>query len=325
MTDERTEAERTPPPEPGLYYDVPEPEYRAWDAINWSNLKLMAKTPRHYHHAATREPFDSTDAQDQGRLFHSLLLEPDIAKDMFVVRPQTYPSESSKGRGENKVTDTVEKPWNMNANYCKAWVKRQADEGKIVVRPYDLNAARAMTASIMEIPDAVVFLKGAQTEVSIVWDDPQTGLRCKGRLDILNHGQIGDAKSSSGSLARDEFARTVKYWGYAGQAAFYRDGLDVLLNNDGVPLPTVPMFRFFCAESNPPFAAAIYDLYDKPGSVSHDWFVYGRNLYHSYLQQVAYAIKHGQWATWNQLDITRPPEANELVIPDWMKLEGDLQ
>ena len=315
--------ERTPCPEPGLY-EVPEAFYRAWDAVNWSTLKEMAKTPRHYRHAATSTSSDQTDAQAQGTLFHALLLEPDAAKTRFIVAPDTYPSESSTGRGDNKVVTKTDKPWNGNATYCKEWLAEQSAQGRVVCKPYELHAGRAMAESVLEIPDAVTFLRGAQTEVAVVWDDPQTGLRCKALLDILNSGQLGDVKSSSKPLDWETFARTVKFWGYAGQMAFYRDGLNAVLALLGEALPDVPMARFICAETAPPYAAAVYDLFDSPDSISHDWFVHGRNLYHSYLQQVAYCIKHNRWPSWNQSDIDQPAEAMELAIPDYLKLEGNL-
>ena len=313
---------RIPPPPPGIYYGISEAVYRSWDAVNWSCLKTIAKTPRHYRHASMAEPSESSDAQEQGTLFHSLLLEPDAAKTRYIVAPREYPSEISTGRGDNKVIETVEKPWNMNATFCKDWAALQNAEGRVICKTYDLQAARAMVASVMEIPDAVVFLKGSQTEVSIVWDDPQTGLRCKARLDIVNHGQLGDVKSSAKSLAWEEFARTVKYWGYAGQMAFYRDGLNAAMTGAGQPLPKVPMARFICAETEPPYSAAVYDLYDVPGSVSHDWFAYGRGLYRDYLRQVADCISSGHYPTWNQTDPSKPPEAMELAVPDYVRLDA---
>jgi len=344
---------------PGLSFD----EYAAIKAINWSTLRWCGHTMRHFKYHWDHADSEDTDATGLGRLFHLCLLEPEAARERLIVTPRTYFTLESaqdgvtvkdagdgtfivaSGRGKARVEYScriieeegkayiagdapdgwariIEKPWNGNANACRRWLTDICDVGREVVSADDLANACAMAAAVREIPDATEMLDGADVEVTVVASDPQTGLLCKARIDVLKGHQLGDAKSSSRGLAWESAARTMKYYAYAGQAAFYRDLYDLATGEK----PEVPMFRFLFAESDPPHCAAVYDLFDVQGAVSQEWMDWGRSLYHSYLQQVAYCLREGGWPGYNQPSASVPPESMELALPDWLKLEqGSLE
>ena len=55
---------RTDPPPPGIYPDVPEAEYRAWDAYNWSSLKRCAISMEQFKY-----DWDHLDESDTKSIF----------------------------------------------------------------------------------------------------------------------------------------------------------------------------------------------------------------------------------------------------------------
>lgn len=83
---------RTPPPPPGIYYDVEEPVYRAWDAWNWSDIKMALWSLERCHHVRLYGQKMNNDALRIGRLFHCALFEPDELSKRWVVKPAVYPT-----------------------------------------------------------------------------------------------------------------------------------------------------------------------------------------------------------------------------------------
>lgn len=82
---------RTPPPPPGIYYDVAEDVYRQWDAWNWSDIKIALWSLERCHHVRLYGARISNDNLRLGRLFHCALFEPDRLSARWRVKPATYP------------------------------------------------------------------------------------------------------------------------------------------------------------------------------------------------------------------------------------------
>ena len=326
------------PPSDGFFYDMPYDEYRALDAWNISLLKYCRRTMERVRAECLDPTPIGADTEFKGKLFHVTLLEPEKEKALYAVEPKTYPligktdgavgsiSKGGKvycygaGRGANReeweiapvwdddamayVTrdplpdgvELIESSWNALATYCKAWKAEQGS--KEVVKAPVLDAARKRAARIRELPDAQKLFDGAQFEVSIVWTDPQTGLRCKGRLDLynesLNHA-IGDGKSTQNPADYENFARTMRRYHYCEQAAFYRDGVNILLAKDGREVPQMGTFTWLVSEDAKPFTPAVYTIMDTGYEGSGPYFVHGRCGYHGWLQQVAHALKNDFW------------------------------
>jgi hypothetical protein len=348
-------------PAPGIYPNVPADEYRKWRAWNWSTLKNARRCMEHVQYAYENpDDADRAEHFVDGDLFHKYLLQPVLVEAEYALRPAMYPTVEklpgqsltvaagddgvswtiSQGRGGAKqewaakwdgesivgelpadLVAVVEKKWNANAGFCRAWEAQQAAKGRQVVTVDRAEAARKMAARLREFPSVVKFIDGANVELSIVWDDAQTGLRCKARLDAERNGQIVDAKSTAKSADHESFARTVSNFGYAGQAAMYRDGLNAAMQEAGRPLPEIPLFRFLVAEGEPPFTPAVYDLFDVEGAASKDWFDFGRQQWHGYLQQVAYCIRNRHWPGYCNQRAGEPPEPTELTVPEWLRLD----
>lgn len=355
----------TDAPAPGIYYDVPEGEYRAWDALNWSLIKRMAHAPAAFRYFQTTDETDDDEKAhlELGKALHMAVLQPAEFARRYITAPQSYPTvvaptgwtakqaddtgmvyTVATGRGGNRKEFTVQidhasttaltladdvtaqivaKPWNKNANYCGNWEKRQAEAGMVIISPRELRRVRTMADALWSLKATQLMLDGAQTEVSIVWPDQQTGLLCKARIDAVNGCEIADLKTTGRSAAWERFCPDCLNYGYAGQAAFYRDGYDWATRNVlKQDVPEGPMFRFLVVESNPPYLPAVYDLYDQPDAPSAEFMEHGRQLYHGYLQQIAYCQKHDSWPGHNPGPPDQQTEPMELVPLEWMKLQG---
>ena len=176
--------------------------YQALRAMNWSALKDIATSP-HLFRRRRDHPRPDTDALFFGRAFHAALLEPAVFADAYVVEPDFGDCRKK----ENKATRD-------------AW--RAENATKIPLSNGDADRIAHMVNAIHGHRQAHAALVGCNEE-TITWQDPVTGLSCKGRLDTLGRGVV-DIKT-----ARDPspgaFSRASAGYLYHGQAAWYHDGL----------------------------------------------------------------------------------------------------
>jgi len=273
------------------FYDLPEKVYRAAPGCNWSKIKRIQKTPKTYKYFADN-PDKDTDDKKFGRLFHTVTLEESLLYKMYVEYPETYPATP-----KTKNAKPEDKPWNMNAHYCRDWVDENKKRGLEPVKGYDIRHAQAMRKELWALDDARDMLEDADGyEISAFWVDEihknnGTGLLCKCKLDILKNGQIGDLKKvasgHSATLSWEKWCGHVRGWGYHGQAAFYRGGVNAVYRHLNLPLPEIPMFKWLVVEDAPPYDTAIYSIYDTPEASSYQYFVWGRDLCKFLMGEVA--------------------------------------
>ena len=121
------------------------------------------------------------------------------------------------------------------------------------------------------------------TEQSAYWQDPGTGLRCRGRVDGAHaiYRTLIDLKSARNATP-DAFKWTVAEYGYHWQEAMYRDGWELA----GGWRPEV--FLFFAVELEPPYLTGIYEL--SPKAVSRGW-----DMVRHYLAEWAECARRDEW------------------------------
>jgi hypothetical protein len=117
-----------------------------------------------------------------------------------------------------------------------------------------------MAAAVLGHPIAAQLVRGrGVSELSLVWQHPETGLTCKGRLDRLvsfaDWSWIVDVKTSRDASPR-AFAADCARYGYHRQLAFYRSGLEELR-------PAPRRAAIVAVEKEPPFAVAPYELTER--------------------------------------------------------------
>lgn len=208
-------------PQAGIYENVSFETYCEWDAVNQSRLKLLERSPEHYLLTGHGEV---TKALEFGELCHVGVLEADQVSERYRVLPAFEDDEANLTSTGKKPKDPRRTTYYRNA---KAEFEREAArDGLRVATEADIKVVRNMVECIQRNTQAVQYLNGKR-EVSIVWNDPSTGVRCKARIDVVTDDGLTDFKTCP-DPAHHEFERSIWKYGYHRQAAWYCDGWEVL-------------------------------------------------------------------------------------------------
>ena len=217
-------------PEPGIYQDIPDSTYHAWQgAVSQSTLKVVRRlTPLHANDLLLN-PSDQTGAQSVGDVLHWALLEPHKIDERVVC-----------GLGIDR---------RSNVNKAKHATFEAENAGKMILKSGDYDAVFGAVEQIKKHQLAMELLEMDLTELSAVWVDEETGVKCKGRFDKLGRWRqwnvIADLKSTACDLSDSELEREIGKWGYDVQDAFYLDGASTLAAADR------RFFNIFVSKSAP--------------------------------------------------------------------------
>lgn len=234
---------------PGVYPDIPNEIYHGRDeicpgpSISSSGLKtILAKSPYHYWYGSGLNPNPPVEekapstALNFGKLAHSWVVEGDKALDDYEI-----------------VDDT----WDRRAKDRKAWAEEVEAAGKTIMKQGALDQVRAMARAI-NTSIAAPMLRGSEKEVTLAWQDEETGVWLRVRFDALHLNPpttgkwiVPDYKTAAdaGPVA---FSRAVANFGYHISAAMYLEGCERVLGRR--PDAWVWMVQ----ESAEPFAVACY-------------------------------------------------------------------
>lgn len=258
-------------------HNLPFADYKTMGGVNWSSLKHMGHSPAHFQ-AHQLEPGEPTEDMRTGSALHCLALEGEAAYlSRFAVAPKC-----------NRRTNDGKATW-------AAFVEANTDK-EIITQEQDA-LARSMTEAVLSHPKAGRLLAlCSEREVSLQWEDPSTGVLCKGRLDALNakHGLVLDLKTAKDASPRG-FARAAADLQYHGQAAFYLNGLAA----DGIEAE----FLFLAVEKAPPFAVGVYHI-------GGEELEAGRRLVAQYLDLFAHCTATGEWPGYLA-------DVQSLTLPRW--------
>jgi hypothetical protein len=249
--------------------------YRNTEGISASDIKwiLPPKTPAHYHAYKTglikRE---ETRALVLGTLCHLAVLEPEQLPTAFAVRPAGLDFRTKDG---------------------KLWKEAQGD--KPILDETEAAMLDGMSKSVAAHPAAAALLDGAQREVSL-FKEHRTGLKLKGRLDVLGNGYVADVKTAEAGDVGG-FASAVFRYNYHVQAAMY------------CQLAGVERFSFITVEKAPPYAVAVYDLSAKAIQV-------GLNSLNYALDTISACEEAGEWPAYSR-------EVQTLDLPAWAYKAGE--
>lgn len=228
---------------PGIYIDLPAPEYRAAPGLCHSALRHIDQTPAHFR-AALEYPKPQTPAMRLGTLAHEAILTGGQAQTL-VAPPPTYTDD--KG---------AEKSWNWNASACKAWRAAVEAEGRTVVSQDDLDAIKGMVDACRNSRTVQTILKGADTEVS--WFADRNGVRVKGRIDIVpaHSDALVDLKTMP-DVSDAAITRAVEDMGMETQGAWYRWGWNACRPEDKRRHHVI-----IFVQNQPPYAVRVLKLSD---------------------------------------------------------------
>lgn len=224
-------------------------DYHAHPSIGSSRLKLLS-VPAKFKHP----PEYDSPALRFGSAFHAW-----VEGNPIHIAGLDCPrrSNSDRQRWENffnahgsridcPITDLPASEWD-------AEFTRQT--GHIIASPAQIAAIQGMAARIAANPDAMACMTGGKSELSIFWEDSETGIQLKCRPDHLNSIFCGELKSAADASER-AFQGAIMRYGYHISAAMYLDGIKAA----GAAID--PAHRFVVVEKTAPYLCAVYQLSD---------------------------------------------------------------
>jgi hypothetical protein len=248
---------------------MPDPEYRAVDAVSSTLLKNCYR----FCPAVAKAKHDGlTDDDDSPELVTG------IATHVGVLQPEQFEERYAIGPDVK-----------LNTNAGKAeWAAFEATHpGKICLRSEPGAAVLGIRQSIWNHPEAKALLQQAtETELSLFWIDEATGMRCKARLDILARGIMAmpDLKTCQ-SAKRERFVYHAFDYGYHIQLCHYWAGCAA----NQITIEDAPIIA---CEKKPPYVVEVFNP-------SPRWFAEGEATRRKMLSVVAACNESGKWPTYH--------------------------
>lgn len=228
-------------PEPGLYHDIPFPQYLALEAVNSSLLRdITSKTPKHARYYSTHG-HKVSDSMKLGSAVNHQLLEQGLSLDTIAI----WRERKSNGA-----------MMPMGPTSGDKWKDfEEANEGRLIISEKVWTEAGFVAAGVRRNSEArELFRTRRGTEVTVLWE--RAGRLCKARIDILGHDwSITDLKVCGVSIAKKKFAWHAFGYKWQQQAAWYREAL-ISLDID------CPLCSIMPVEAKQPHDCIIYDWPD---------------------------------------------------------------
>jgi exodeoxyribonuclease VIII len=319
-------------PYPQAFLGLPRELYDAMPGWNGSLLKIAYKrTPAHAW-AAYRDPLapqrEDTDAFRIGSLVHAAILEPERFLAEYVVLPPDAPRRPT----DKQLVDGKDSKPGTKAN--DAWLEAQARQkwwamfdtenaGCEVITAADYELVDQLSSKVLKHPGLQPFFAGPNhahssqlNELTLTWLDPETGHRCKARIDALRYlGQALQAfeLKSAQDGGPEPFGTAVVRYDYLLAAAFYHDAIDhcrgaiaMALGGDARLFGALPIrFEYVVCEKGYPFLVSRYEVDDDQLSI-------GRRQYREALDKVTTAEELDYWPGYDQAAVP-------LVLPVWFE------
>lgn len=214
----------------GIYYNLPENEYRADPAIACSDIKKILKSPLEYWTYSWMNPNKpvqaKTPAMILGSALHKFILEKEDFYKEYIVLPNKLELDSEFYEKESEKPDfdtSFALPSSKNAKTFKYIGDRK------IIKQSDFTLINEMSGYLGQLPVVNKVFTGGNAEVSLFWQDEETGLMCKCRPDYLTKNYIADYKSIN---LVDNINYSIADGDYHIQKAFYLHGLQMVTNCD---------------------------------------------------------------------------------------------
>jgi len=224
----------------GVHNELDETLYHSLPGISSTGIKKMLDAPAVYAQYATEGEKPRT-VFDVGSAAHAKILG--VGSDVV-----PYPAEHLTPSG------------NVSTKKAAAeWAAEQRAAGLIPVAPDQIAAVDAMAEKVLLHPDAGPLLEHGQPEVSLIWDDLETGARCRGRIDyVRTDSLLVDLKTADGARP-SSWPYKAEDHGYFEQRVHYGNGWRVLTGAEARFLTVVvdkkPPHLVFVAEYDEPTCA----------------------------------------------------------------------
>lgn len=244
--------------------------YRNTKAVNASFIKACLRSPLHGFEMISGK-FEQTDSMALGSLAHHFILEPNAPLDAFV-----FAEEKQRFSQEQK--DQI------------------AATGKTLVRPYQVEEAKAIARAVADSTPAMTLLTEAKTEQELFFE--LSGVPCKAKVDAYKGNALIDVKTCNHQNL-ERFPSTVVNFDYHTQLAFY----DRALSANGT---TVTDHYIIAVTNAAPYLCKVFKLNLALINAGHARIMQG--------MPIAYDILNG----------FVPGQDNtihEITVPKWMEIE----
>jgi|GEM_PF-238205 len=231
-------------------------EYAAIEAVNWTTLREMDRSPAHYKQRL-EQPREDTTRLATGRAAHTAVFEP----DRFPLDYAVYRGEKTRASNEYKEFAA-------------------ANEGRTILKEDEYTRTIAIRDAVRSHPVAGPLLAEGEPEVSLVWTDPDTGLACKARPDWIGPGLLVDLKTTA-DVDTHAFGRIATRLLYHCKMAHAHNGLRVL---GGGPVEA----KIIAVETEPPHDVTVFAIDD-------DQLWNGEQTAARLLRRVAECRERGHW------------------------------
>ncbi|MFI6534156.1 PD-(D/E)XK nuclease-like domain-containing protein [Nonomuraea sp. NPDC050547] len=186
----------------------------------------------------------------------------------------------------------------------KERVAKVRERGAIPLKPADWDQVHGMAAAIQKHPLAAALFDPAagQPEKTFIWQDPDTGVWRRARLDWLPHPSggrlvIADYKTTTDASGH-AVAKTIANYGYFMQDPWYRDAVTAAGLDDD------PLFVFVFQEKSAPYLINVVAL-------DPDDVVAGRDRNCRALDLYANCSATGSWPGYSSDEIA------PIILPRW--------
>lgn len=285
----------------GLVEGMSLEDYLAVDALSATGLKLLARSPWHFHN---RIEVDATPSMLRGTLAHCAVLEPDAMATRYVVMPEDAPRKPSRLQWEAK---------NPSAESRAAmdwWEKFHDDNiGRMLVPHADYLVCQQQLEAVKREPELAALLRAGRGEVSVFWIDPATGIYCKARPDWLPPADGQRITPLDLKTCADEspsgFGRAAARLRYDLQAAHYTAGIEAVTNLK------VDKFAFGAVSNKPPVLAVAYTLTDEIRDQ-------GAEERRELMERLAWCRRENLWPAYGQ-------GFQQLDFPAYAKAAGEVE
>lgn len=266
----------------GLYPNIPESEYHADPVVGGSlsvsgAKKLIPPGCPAIFDFERKHGGKHSKAMDAGTRAHALVL----GKGEEQIAMLDYPNYTTKDAQRDK--------------------KAAIAAGKIPTLPHELAEAMAIRDAVFNDPEARALLDDvSDVELSMFWQDAETGIWLRGRLDALawrGRPTIVDLKKTKDS-SPESFAKSIAEYRYDMQDRHYRDGLAVILSGYPGELTADDIdFRFIAVATDDQHLVMVYELGADDTMRADESNRAARDTYRKCAQR-------GEWPKWS--DSTMP-------------------
>jgi len=243
--------------EAGAYADIPMEQYhRSANLLPGPSLsssgakKIIAQSAFHYWYDSPLNP-DRPEEGDKhhfnvGKAAHDMLLMGDDWRTKYFVTPEGFSSGATK-------------------KFAVEIDERDAaiEAGIPVLRYQDAQVVEAVTKAIGANKDAINALSNGLPEMTLVWQDKETGVWLRARPDwtpnsIIQKAPVRvvtDLKFLAQTHCRPHgFSKALFDFGYHQSAAFYDDGIEAIYGQRATN------WLFVAVEKDAPHSVSVYEL-----------------------------------------------------------------